>query len=153
MNMLRKAVDLLTEAALRLSAYGISVGYHNTDTEFYDFDGGIFWELFVGMLPTSIFIQLDTGNAATAKADVMECLSRATRRLTTVHAKAFSRKQPEALIGEDELPWDKIIRFCMTKGRTEWFILEYEKALYPPLTGTEKSFSNFQKILESCISG
>ena len=61
-----------------------------------------------------------------------------TRSATTVHCKPFSHAKPDALIGEDELPWKDIFHLCETIGNTEWYIVEYERPNVPALEAVEK---------------
>jgi hypothetical protein len=37
------------------------------------------------------------------------------------------------------MPWKEIFEVCETTGGTEWYIMEYENDLYPPLVSVEKS--------------
>lgn len=143
----REAVRLIAEAATRARARGLRIGYHNEAREFVPIQGTIPWHLLVRELPEEVFFQLDTGNAAEGGADPMDCLGRVPGRLTTVHLKAFSRRQPNALIGDDELPWADILRYLTMHGRTEWLVLEYESDLHEPMLAMEKSLTAVRGLL------
>lgn len=147
-STLRQAVALLTQAADRALESGLRIGYHNEGREFLSVEGEVPWEVLVRELPEEVFFQLDTGNAAGAGADPLDCLRRATGRLTSVHLKAYSQTHPNALIGDDELPWEDILHFLGAHGGTEWLVLEYESDLYEPVTAMEKSLENLRALLK-----
>jgi sugar phosphate isomerase/epimerase len=86
-----------------------------------------------------VFIQLDTANAASGGADPLVFLKKFPGRIATLHAKAFSKANAGALIGDDELPWKEIFGICESSAGTEWYIIEYESEQYPPLVAVEKT--------------
>ena len=49
-------------------------------------------------------------------------------------------------MGEGDIPWKEVLAFCETQGGTEWYIIEEEKDIYPPLVAIEKCFKNFMAI-------
>jgi sugar phosphate isomerase/epimerase len=67
-------------------------------------------------------------------------------RCQTVHLKPYSPKagkdNPDAgfrpLIGEDEIPWQDLFAFCETKGKTAWYIVEYESDAFPALEAVDR---------------
>ena len=59
--------------------------------------------------------------------------------MVSLHVKPFSKANPDAIIGDDELPWKEIFSLCETSGGTRRYIIEYEKDLYPPLEADRKS--------------
>jgi sugar phosphate isomerase/epimerase len=61
-------------------------------------------------------------------------------RAASVHVKPYSKAKPNALLGEDELPWPEIFKLCETSAKTEWYIVEYESDAFPPLISVEKCF-------------
>ncbi len=62
-------------------------------------------------------------------------------RVASVHVKPFSKAKPNALIGDDELPWKVIFNLCETVAGVEWYIIEYESDAYPPLVSVEKTLA------------
>ncbi|MFW6309152.1 MAG: hypothetical protein ACOC1S_03960, partial [bacterium] len=52
----------------------------------------------------------------------------------------------KTMIGEDDTPWQDIFEICESTGKTEWYIIEYETDLYPPLEAVEKCLTNVKKI-------
>ena len=58
-------------------------------------------------------------------ADVFAALSRFPGRNQSIHLKPYSKSAGyEPAIGEDDLPWEKILSWCETEGRTEWLVVE-----------------------------
>jgi sugar phosphate isomerase/epimerase len=142
-----KVVELISGISQKTNMSGIRIGYHNENIDLVPANGFTVWNSLVELLPKNIFFQLDTGNAAAGDADVMKCLELCGDRLTTIHIKAFSKKQPNAIIGNDELPWVEILKLISANASTEWFVIEYESNLYEPLIAMEKSLENFNALL------
>ncbi len=136
----QKTADLFNELAEKVRPEGFRVGYHNHTTEFVALDGELPWDTFFGGTRREVIMQFDTGNAMHGGGDATVYLKRYPGRAATVHLKPFSKAKPNALIGDDELPWPEIFRLCETSGRTEWYIVEYESDAFPPLVSVEKTF-------------
>jgi hypothetical protein len=85
-----------------------------------------------------VVIQYDIGNAAEAGADARVYLKKKPGRVASVHVKPFSKSKPDALIGDDELPWPEIFKLCETVAGVEWYIMEYEREAEPPLVSVDK---------------
>jgi sugar phosphate isomerase/epimerase len=135
----RKTADLFNEIAEKVEAEGMRVGYHNHTIEFKPLEGELPWDIFFSRAKPTVVMQFDTGNAMHGGGDATVFLKKYPGRAATVHIKPFSRKKPNALIGDDELPWPEIFRLCETIGGTEWYIVEYESDAYPPLVSVEKT--------------
>ncbi len=134
-----QAADLCSEVAEKLKPHGMRIGYHNHETEFKPLNGELPWDTFFNRAKKDVVIQLDTANAASGGADPVVFLKKFPGRVPSIHAKGFSKAKPGALIGDDELPWQEIFHICETTTGTEWYIVEYESDLYPPLVAVEKT--------------
>ncbi len=140
-----KTAGVFNELSAKLRAGGQWTGYHNHHTEFTPLDGELPWDTFFGNTVKDVVMQLDTGNALHGGADVVPFLERYPGRALTVHLKPYSataaQTDPHAgfrpLIGDDEIPWDAIFRFCETTGDTRWYIVEYESDLHPPMIAVD----------------
>jgi len=137
----QQAADEFNELADRLKPHGMRTGYHNEGPEFMPLDGQVPWDVFMNRTKEAVIVQIDTGNAAAGGADPIACLKKHPGRCASIHLKAFSKAKPNAIIGDDELNWKEIFSVCETTGGTEWYIIEYESDLYPPLTAVEKSLA------------
>ena len=129
---------LFNELADKVAPQGMRVGYHNHIIEFKALDGELPWDTFFGNTKKEVIMQFDTGNAMHGGGDATVYLKKYPGRATTVHCKPFSHAKPDALIGEDELPWKDIFHLCETIGNTEWYIVEYERPNVPALEAVEK---------------
>jgi sugar phosphate isomerase/epimerase len=136
---------LLNELADKVKPHGMRVGYHNHTTEFKELDGELPWDTFFGKTKKEVVMQFDTGNAMLGGGDATVYLARYPGRAATVHVKPFSKAKPNALLGDDELPWPKIFELCETTGGTEWYIVEYESDAYPPLVSVQKTLEVLKK--------
>lgn len=141
----QKTADIFNELAEQVKAYGMRVGYHNHTEEFHALDGELPWDTFFGRTKKEVIMQFDTGNAMHGGGDATVFLKRYPGRAATVHLKSFSKAKPNALMGEDELPWPQIFELCETIANTEWYIVEYESDAYPPLISVEKSLEVMRK--------
>jgi len=137
--------DLFNELADKVKPHGMRVGYHNHTIEFQPMEGELPWDTFFGRTKPAVVMQFDTGNAMQGGGDATVYLAKYPGRAATVHIKPFSKAKPNALMGDDELPWPKIFSLCETKGGTEWYIVEYESDAYPPLVSVEKTLQVLKK--------
>jgi sugar phosphate isomerase/epimerase len=135
----KETAGIFNAIAAQVKPHGMRVGYHNHTIEFKALDGELPWDTFFGNTKKEVVMQFDTGNAMQGGGDATVFLKRYPGRAATVHVKSFSKAKPNALIGDDELPWKEIFRLCERSGRTEWYIVEYESDAYPPLISVEKS--------------
>jgi len=133
-----KAAGLFNDLAQRLARDGMRVGYHNHTVEFTEMDGELPWDTFFGNTRDEVIMQFDVGNAALGGGEAPPFLRKYPGRATTVHVKPYSKTNPKALIGEDDLPWDEIFELCAGVGGTEWYIVEYEVPDVPALDAVEK---------------
>ncbi len=139
-----KQFNALAEA---VKARGFRVGYHNHHEEFKEMDAGAsVWELFYRHTDASVIMQFDTGNARHGDADPVAYLKRHKGRTVTVHLKPFSKVNPVAAIGEDELPWTEIFSACENGGGTEWYIVEHESDPVSPMNAITKCFAGLKRM-------
>lgn len=137
--------EIFNDLAAKVKSNGMRVGYHNHTTEFKALDGELPWDTFFGRTRKEVIMQFDTGNAMQGGGDATVYLKRYPGRAATVHVKPFSKAKPNALLGEDELPWKEIFNLCETTAATEWYIVEYESDAYPPLVSVEKCLQTLRQ--------
>jgi sugar phosphate isomerase/epimerase len=142
----RETADMFNGVADRLKPHGMVTGYHNHTIEFAALDGELPWDTFFGNTKPEVVMQFDTGNAMHGGADAPPFLERYPGRAKTVHLKEFSPTNDKALIGEGDIPWDRIFELCETTGGTEWYIVEQESYAYPPLECVDKCLQNLRKM-------
>jgi len=134
-----EAADRLSEVAEKVKPYRMRVGYHNHNIEFKPVDGALPWDIFFNRARKEVVIQFDTGNGVEAGGDPVVFLKKHPGRVASVHVKPYSKAKPNALIGDDELPWKEIFNICETTAGVEWYIIEYESDAYPPLVSVQKT--------------
>jgi sugar phosphate isomerase/epimerase len=96
------------------------------------------WDIFFSRAKRDVLIQYDIGNAAHTGADARTYLKKYPGRVASVHVKPFSKANPNALIGDDELPWPDIFKLCENVSGVKWYIVEYERENEPALVSVEK---------------
>ena len=137
----QKTAETFNELAEKVKASKMRVGYHNHTIEFKPLDGEMPWDTFFGHTKKEVVMQFDTGNAMHGGGDATIFLKKYPGRAATVHIKPFSKAKPNALLGDDELPWPVIFQLCETSAKTQWYIVEYESDAFPPLISVEKCFN------------
>jgi sugar phosphate isomerase/epimerase len=141
-----QTAKIFNEVAAKLKSEGMYTGYHNHSIEFTPLDGEMPWDTFFGNTVPEVVMQVDTGNSLHGGADSVQFLERYPGRALTVHLKEFSKTNDKALIGEGEVRWNDIFKFCETTGKTQWYIVEQESYAYPPLECVEKCLQNLKKM-------
>jgi sugar phosphate isomerase/epimerase len=129
-----------------LAPYGMLTGYHNHWVEFQPIAGGIPFDLFFANTKPEVVMQTDIGNAMIGGGDPIACLRNYPGRSITIHLKEYSASNPKALVGEGDVDWKEVFRICETTGKTEWYIVEYESDLYPPLENVRRCRENLRKF-------
>jgi len=139
-------IDLFNQAVENVKPYGMRVGFHNHDAIFRKYDGELLWNILADETPPEMILQVDTGNASNTGVDPIALLERNQGRSVTIHIKPYSAGNPDAMIGEDDLDWQRILRICETTGGTEWYIIEYEREGFDPLEALRVNLENFQQL-------
>lgn len=148
-EMFLETIQGYNETAARLESHGMRLGYHNHDYIFQKFGDEYLWDILAENTDDSFILQLDTGHSALMGENPVELIRRHPGRTASIHAKAYSVADEEAVIGEDELDWEGIIEASEEVGGIEWYILEYEIENVPPLEALEASINNFRELQES----
>jgi sugar phosphate isomerase/epimerase len=146
-DLLKKTADEVNAVAERLKAHKMRVGYHNHTTDFNRIDGEYWWNRFADQTSKDVILQFDTGNASEMEGVTPQSLiTRNAGRTISMHVKPFSKKDPNAYLGADELDWPAIMTAAETLGGIEWYIIEYEKEGVPPLESLKANLDSFKKL-------
>lgn len=144
--MAKTAADV-NEIAAKLQPLRMRVGYHNHTTDFNKFGSDYWWNLFADATKKNVILQFDTGNASEMEGvNVLDFLKRNQGRTVSMHVKPFSKKSPDAFLGEDELSWNEIMKTVESVGGLEWYIIEYERDAFPPLEALKANLERFKKM-------
>jgi len=141
-----ETAKLFNELAEKVKPHGMLVGYHNHTVEFQPMDGELPWDTFYGNTSKDVVMQLDVGNAMHGGADPLPYLYKYPERAITVHLKEFSKSNPNAFVGEGDVPWRAFFALCRAVGGTEWYIVEYERPGTPPLEAVQRCLENLRKM-------
>jgi sugar phosphate isomerase/epimerase len=146
-ELLAKTAAEVNEIAEKLKPAGLRVGYHNHSLDFNKFGEDYWWNLFADQTNKNVILQFDTGNASEMQGVTpVDFLKRNKERTVTMHVKPFSRKNPDAYLGDDELDWKQIMTVVESMGGLEWYIIEYERAAFPPLEALKANLERFKKM-------
>ena len=146
-DLLKKTADAVNEAAEKVKPHKMRVGYHNHSADFNRIDGEYWWNRFADATTKDVVLQLDTGNASQLTgAIIIDLIRRNAGRTVTMHVKPFSKANPNAYLGADELDWPGIMTAAESVGGLEWYIIEYEREGVPPLESLKANFERFKKL-------
>jgi sugar phosphate isomerase/epimerase len=146
-DLLKKTADAVNEIAEKVKPHKMRVGYHNHTTDFNRIDGEYWWNRFADQTTKDVVLQLDTGNASEmAGVTIVDLIRRNAGRTISMHIKPFSKKNPDAYLGADELDWPAIMTASESVGGVEWYIIEYEREGVPPLESLKANLDSFKKL-------
>jgi sugar phosphate isomerase/epimerase len=146
-DLLKKTADAVNEIAEQLKPHNMRVGYHNHTTDFNRIDGEYWWNRFADQTSKDVVLQFDTGNASEVQGvKPQEFITRNAGRTISMHVKPFSKKDPSAYLGADELDWPAIMTAAESVGGIEWYIIEYEKEGVPALEALKANLEAFKKM-------
>jgi sugar phosphate isomerase/epimerase len=146
-DLLKKTADQVNEIAGRLKPQQMRVGYHNHTKDFNRIDGEYWWNRFADQTSKDVILQFDTGNASEMEGVTpQQLIQRNAGRTVSMHVKPFSKKDPNAYLGKDELDWPAIMTAAENGGGIEWYIIEYEKEGVPPLEALKANLELFKKL-------
>jgi sugar phosphate isomerase/epimerase len=146
-ELLKTTAAAVNEVAERLRPHGMRVGYHNHTMDFNRIDGDYWWNRFADQTAKDVMLQFDTGNASEMEGVTPQLLIRRNAgRTISIHVKPFSKKDPNAYLGADDLDWPAIMTAAETVGGIEWYIIEYEKEGVPPLESLKANLALFKRL-------
>jgi sugar phosphate isomerase/epimerase len=146
-DLLKKTADAVNEAAATVKPHKLRVGYHNHFADFNRLDGEYWWNRFADATSKDVILQLDTGNASELTGvGLVDLVRRNGGRTVTMHVKPYSKKDPNAYLGADELDWPGIMTAAETVGGLECYIIEYERDGVPPLESLKANLEGFKKL-------
>jgi sugar phosphate isomerase/epimerase len=146
-DLLKKTADQVNEVAGRLKPHKMRVGYHNHTKDFNRIDGEYWWNRFADQTSKDVILQFDTGNASEMEGVTPQSLiKRNAGRTVSMHVKPFSKKDPNAYLGNDELDWPAIMAAAEQDGGIEWYIIEYEREGVPPMESLKGNLDSYKKL-------
>jgi sugar phosphate isomerase/epimerase len=143
---LLKAAQALNELARVLEPEGLFPGYHNHTWEFRPIEAELPWDTIFANAVPRVVMQLDIGNALMGGGDPLAALQRYAGRARTIHLKEYAAQDEKALLGEGEVEWEKVFALCESSGATQWYIVEQESGIYPPLECASRCLDNLRAM-------
>jgi sugar phosphate isomerase/epimerase len=144
--------DDFNAVAATLRPLGMATGYHNHVNEFKTDGGKTFWDLFAERTTKDVILQQDCGWTMAAGFDPAAYVRKYPGRTKTTHFKPTVKKEDTAkkpILGQDSVDWPAVLAACVSKGGTEWIVLEQET--YPdgksPMECTRESFAGLKALL------
>jgi len=146
-DLLKQTADAVNEVAERLKPHTLRVGYHNHTKDFNRIEGEYWWNRFADQTSKDVVLQFDTGNASEMEGVTpQDLIRRNAGRTISMHVKPFSKTDPNAYLGNDELDWPAIMTAAETVGGIEWYIIEYEREGVPPLESLKTNLELLKKM-------
>ena len=134
----KNLADRLNVIAEKLRPMNIRTGFHCHAHEFVPVEGQLPWTIVAENTTSDVVLQLDTGNALSGGADIMETLKAFPGRNQSIHWKPYSKSEGFGVaVGSDDQDWQALYDWSCNEGLTEWIVLEYEKE--EPLAQLKKS--------------
>jgi sugar phosphate isomerase/epimerase len=144
----KQTARTMNAIAASLAPHGLMTGYHNHSFEFVPLAAGgeLPWDTFFANTNADVIMQFDTGNAMHAGSEALPFLVRYPGRALSVHLKEYSSSDPNALLGDGDVPFPEIMQACESIGGTRWYVIEQEVYRLPPLECVERCLRNLEKI-------
>jgi sugar phosphate isomerase/epimerase len=136
----------LSEIANKLKPHRMRTGYHNHAHDFQPLDGSTAWDILFSNSSKDVLMQLDLGNAMHGGADPVPYIAKYPGQSVTIHLKEFSKTNPKAVLGQGDVPWQRVFELCETVGGTKWYIVEYEVPGLPPLECVAQCVQNLRAM-------
>ena len=132
----------LEDSAAQLSAAGLTLGYHNHDTEFMHYRGRPVLE-YLFAHTRHLAAELDTYWVQAGGGDPVEWCRKLSGRLPFIHLKDYGLAGPRkpwfAEIGRGNLDWARILPAAEAAG-CQWFIVERDSGETDPFDSLKASY-------------
>lgn len=153
---LAETIELLKQAADRLAAHGMKLGYHNHEFEFTTkHDGKTVEEIILSSLSEDqLFCELDVCWVQFSGNDPVEWVNKLAGRLPLVHLKDLDRtedgKPLTVELGKGELPLRAVAEAAQAAG-AEWLLVEQDFTQRDALVSVEASLAWAKEHLQGII--
>ncbi len=139
----------LTEIADKLRPLGLRTGFHAHagDMEMLD-NGKCAWDIFAENTPEDFILQYDTANGVAGGADPVKPISDWPGRNASLHLKEWHGGHG-AVIGEGDVPWQRVFEAAENGGGVEWYVVEHEtESEMTPMQSVEACLKNLKSLLK-----
>lgn len=143
-----KTAERFTELSDLLVSRGFRAGYHCHHGDCVPLaNGEIAWYMIAEHTPDEFVMQYDTANGMSGGADPVQPILDFSGRGETVHLKEWAGAHGAALIGDGEVPWQRVFEACESVGGTKWYIVEHEsESLMSPMEAVDRCLQNLRRM-------
>lgn len=145
----KTVAETLNQVAAKLKPLGMGAGFHNHLTEFKPLEGKRPMEVLAANTGKDVMLQLDIGTCVESGSDPVAWINQNPGRIRSMHCKEWSAKPGvgyKALIGEGDVPWEKVFEAAESAGGIEYYLIEQEGSQYPPLETAQRCLAAFRKM-------
>jgi len=143
----KKVAEALQRGNERIRSNGLFAGYHSTTLEWTPVEGQRPMDVLLSNTDQTFAHQLDVGTCVAAGADPVEWVQRNPGRIRSLHLKDWAPdKAYGALFGEGTVPWQKLFAAAEDKGGAEFYVMEQEQSVEPPLEAIRKDLDLYEKL-------
>lgn len=123
----KACAEELTALSEKLRGYGMRTGFHAHAGDMKPLEGGkSAYDLLAELTPADFIMQYDTANGMGGGADPVKPISDWPGRNASLHLKEWAGAHG-AVIGEGEIPWQRVFEAAENGGGVEWYVVEYEE--------------------------
>jgi sugar phosphate isomerase/epimerase len=142
-----RIAEKLTVVAMRLEPLGLQTGFHAHEGDMRPLAGGkCAWDILAANTPANFIMQYDTANGMAGGADPVKPITDYPGRSASVHLKGYAHGYG-ALVGEPDIPWERVFEACETVGKTQWYVVEHEdSSRMSPLEAVRKCRENLREL-------
>jgi sugar phosphate isomerase/epimerase len=137
----------LTKLTERLAAEGLRLGFHCHAGDMKPLSGGkSAWDILGANTPPEFILQYDTANGMDGGADPVQPILDWPGRNASLHLKEYGGKHG-AVIGEGDVPWQRVFDAAENGGGVQWYVVEYEtESDLPPLDAVDQCLKNLRAM-------
>ena len=138
----------LTELTKKLASVGLRLGFHAHGDDMDTLDNGKDAYHMLGEgTPEAFIMQYDTANGMSGGADPVQPILDFPGRNVSLHLKGYSKSTGHgAIIGEDDIPWDRVFDAAENGGGTVWYVIEHEDETIAPLEAVDRCLQNVRRM-------
>lgn len=144
----KKTAQKLTKLTERLQEKGLRLGFHAHHADMHPLDGGeSAWYILAKHTPKDFVMQYDTANGMAGGADPVQPILDLPGRGQLVHLKEWNGEHGTAMIGEGDVPWQRVFDAAEKFAGVEWYIVEHENDhSASPMDDVDRCLQNLRRM-------
>lgn len=142
----KRFFSFLNTTADAADARGFEIGFHNHAMEFHYTCGMIPILEMLRACTSLVHFQIDMGWAYAVGADGISLIRSNPGRIRSIHIKPHKADDPAPYVGEDDVPWQKLLPLAAQVGPCDWFVVEHEHYAAEPLDCIKRDLSNLRAM-------